>query len=83
MLRGRVVIASNVGGIPEQTNGYPGCFLFSQGNYRELSNLMQHVASLNKSLVIELGCKNRDTLLSKDQNNDSLKKFVRILDRLS
>jgi glycosyltransferase involved in cell wall biosynthesis len=83
MLKGRLVIASNIGGIPEQTNGYPGCFLFPPGNHGELANLMQHIASLDKSLVIELGHKNRNILLSKDQNNRSLRSFVRILDGLS
>jgi glycosyltransferase involved in cell wall biosynthesis len=83
LLRGRIVIASNIGGIPEQVDNCPGCFLFSPGNHRELADLIQHVSFLNRNEASELGRQNRQVVLSKDQNENSLSNFIRIVENLS
>ena len=82
LLRGRLIIASRIGGIPEQTRDYEGCFLFHPGDYRELSDLIEKVASIEREEAIEIGLRNRRLFLSRDHNGVNLRKFVSIIHSL-
>ncbi|MEM3602082.1 MAG: glycosyltransferase, partial [Candidatus Bathyarchaeia archaeon] len=41
LLRGRLVIASSLGGIPEQVSNCPGTLLFKPGNFEKLADLIE------------------------------------------
>jgi glycosyltransferase involved in cell wall biosynthesis len=82
LLRGRLVIASNIGGIPEQTNSYLGCFLFPPGNHEKLASILQYVSSMDREEVLKIGQQNRSVFLSKNQNQKCLDSFIKILKSL-
>jgi len=83
MLRGRVLIASRIGGIPEQTKNCKGVFLFDVGNYHELAELIKYVNSLNREVVSDLGHKNREVFTKTFNNEKTVAKFMDILDHLN
>jgi len=76
ILRGRIVIASSVGGIPEQVDGCKGVFLLKPGNWRELERAIEEVSTLTKEAVIDLGMRNREVFHRKQKNENVLRNFV-------
>jgi len=78
LVSGRLVIASKVGGIPEQVDGCKGAFMFESGNYRRLADLMKFVTELSKEEVVNMSCTNRENFLRKFSNESSIKKFIKI-----
>jgi len=82
LLRKRLVIASRVGGIPEQTEGCKGAFLFESRDYHKLAELMKFVNELNKEEVVDMGCMNRENFLRKFNNESSIKKFISLCESL-
>ncbi len=79
----RIVIASRVGGIPEQAEGLDGAFLFQPGSSEQLASLIMHVRSLPESVKLELGHKNRELFLRRFNNNKSLQGFITVLEKIS
>jgi len=47
-LRGRIIIASNIGGIPELVNGCRGVFLFDAGDAVQLAERIRYVSGLSR-----------------------------------
>jgi len=82
LLRGRIVISSSVGGMPEQVNGYPGCFLFPPGDAGKLSELLEYVSSLDRFTVEELGCANRERLIKERQTETSTSSIIGVMSSL-
>ena len=82
LVQGRFVIASRVGGIPEQVEGCKGVMLFEAGNYNELADSMKFVAGLEKEKIVDLGFQNRETFLKRFDNESSLKGFIGVCERL-
>jgi len=82
LLRGRLIIASPSGGIPEQITGLKGCFTFDAGNYKQLAELINYVKGISKESAIDLGLKNRAAFLEKFSNDRILKDFMGILDKV-
>ncbi len=80
---GRFVIASKIGGIPDQVKGCKGVSLFEAGNAVELEKAMNHFLSLDKASLSELGCQNRAAFAKRFSNEVSLKQFICILDKLN
>jgi len=80
LLNGRLIIASRIGGIPEQTVGYSGCYLFTPGDYKELSNLIEYVSSIDREEALEIGLRNRSIFLNSNHNEKSLRDFIRIIE---
>jgi glycosyltransferase involved in cell wall biosynthesis len=76
ILRGRIVIASHVGGIPELVDGCKGVFLFQPSNYIELAKLMEHVSGLSMETTVDLGYKNKEAFMKKFDNNRIVKEFI-------
>ncbi len=83
LLRGRIVIASSIGGVPEQVNNCPGTSLFTPGNFEELADSIEQVSSLNIEEIIDLGLRNRLEILNRRQNEAALKSFVKVMDSTS
>ena len=82
LLRGRFVIASRIGGIPEQVDTCKGVTLFEAGNSEKLREAMNNVLCLNREAIADLGFQNRDSFLKRFSNESSLKQFINILENV-
>jgi len=82
LLRGRLVIASDIGAIPEVTNGCEGVFLFETGNYNALAESILHVEDLNKEKAVELGLRNSELILKKFNNEKIARSFISLLEKV-
>ncbi len=83
LLRGRVVIASRIGGIPELVEGCKGSFLFPPGDFHQLSEKMIYVAGLSREDIFELGCQNREVFKKKYSNEKTVQDFLEICHKVS
>jgi glycosyltransferase involved in cell wall biosynthesis len=82
ILRGRLVIASNIGGIPEQTAHCPGAFLVPPNDYLKLSELIEFVSELDKESASDLALKNSEVFLKRFDNSRNVERFVGLLQEL-
>jgi len=83
LLAGRVVIASEIGAIPEVTRDCDGVILFPSGDYKQLAEKMLYVRQLDDRTVVELGRENRAKTLEKFNNDKSLNDFAALLCQVS
>jgi len=81
-LRGRVIIASRIGGIPEQVKGLEGVRLVESGNVDELSEMIEEVLSMDWEEVVELGMRNRRGILRKFDNIRIINKLIRLFEKV-
>lgn len=73
MAYGKLVIASNVGGIPEILEGAPdGVKLVEPGNHAEIARALDAFLELPLSKANELGIQNREFILRKFDNKASV-----------
>jgi len=79
LLRGRLVIASRIGGIPELVEDLPGVFLFRAADYKELAEKMVYVKDLRRETVIDLGTRNRERTLGRLSNEKTVSEFIQML----
>lgn len=79
LLRGRLVIASNIGAIPEVTAGCKGVFLFPPSNVCQLIEKMNYVANVEKDELIDLSLRNRAILAKKFDSRNIAKAFTTLL----
>jgi len=82
ILRGRVVVASRIGGIPEQTRGCKGVFLFEPGNFRELAEEIEYISSLPREVMSAMGAQNKEEFINNFSNQKSLEAFSELCNRL-
>lgn len=80
ILKGRLVIASKIGGIPELVEGCKGVYLSEPEDVESLSNNILSSKSLEKNEIIELGQKNRETFFKKFDNEIAIKNFVNVIE---
>jgi len=83
LLSKRLVIASRVGGIPEQVRDLKGAFLFQPGNHERLAELIHHVRGLSKEAKLDLGCQNRESFLKNFNNEKTFRDFLKVLEKCS
>jgi len=83
LLRGQIVLASRIGGIPEQVEGCEGAFLFEAGDYRELARLIDYISGLNMEALIELGSKNRESLLRRFRSEKVSNSIIELINRIT
>jgi glycosyltransferase involved in cell wall biosynthesis len=83
LLRGRLLIASEVGGIPEQVSQCPGAFLFEPMDYQGLADLVDYVDELDTDTVADLAAKNREVFLARFSTERSRQAFLRVLDKIT
>jgi len=83
LLRGRIIIASDIGGIPEQVEGFEGCYLFSPGDSSQLVSIIRDTLSISIDEAREIGYRNREKLLNKGQNDKMLETFEALAKRIS
>jgi glycosyltransferase involved in cell wall biosynthesis len=82
ILRGRLIIASRIGGIPELVEECKGAFLFPPGNSFKLAEEIEHVAGLSRDVVIDLVHSNREKFRDRFDNEKSIKDFIELYDDL-
>lgn len=83
MLGGKLLIASRIGGIPEQVVGCEGAFLFDAGDYEQLVDRVLYVKGLNRDAMIDLGLKNREQVMKQFSNEKILGNFIDLLTEVS
>jgi glycosyltransferase involved in cell wall biosynthesis len=82
IMRGRFVIASRVGGIPEQIEGCRGTILYEAENHKALAEALGFVSDLSPEEIVELGFQNREVFLKRFDNETILRKFINLCERL-
>jgi len=83
LLSGRYVIASRIGGIPEQVDTCKGVSLFTAGNDDELKTAMNYALNLDRATALELGFQNREAFRKRFSNEASLHQFINILENVA
>ena len=81
--RGRFVIASRIGGIPEQVEGCKGALLCEPGNPKQLAEAIERVKSLNRENIAELGFQSKETFLKRFDNKTTIRTFINICENQS
>jgi len=83
IVRGRFVIASRIGGIPEQVEECKSAILCEPKNPKQLTEAIDFVKSLNRENITELGLKSRENFLRRFDNETTIKSFIGICEHLT
>ena len=83
IIKGRFVIASNIGGIPEQVEGCKGALLCETGNYKRLAEAIEFVRSSRRETIIDLGFQNKETFLKRFDNETTVRRFISVYEHLT
>jgi glycosyltransferase involved in cell wall biosynthesis len=76
IVNGRLVIAANVGGMPEQLKGCRGAILIEPGNYKALAEAIVTASKLGTETVDDLGRYNRESFLKKYNTKNTIEAFM-------
>jgi glycosyltransferase involved in cell wall biosynthesis len=76
ILRGRLVIASNTGGVGELTQGCPSAFLYEPGNSSQLATLIDQPSKLPPDTITDIIDHARIMFTSKFKNAYASEKFI-------
>lgn len=82
ILRGRLVIGSRIGGIPELLSGYKGCLLVKPGDSLDLAEKIGIMQNIDLDEAQDLAYFNRNRLCSMDQNRAMVNSFEHIFKKL-
>jgi glycosyltransferase involved in cell wall biosynthesis len=82
ILRGRLVIGSKIGGIPEQLEGCKGCLLTKPGDPSDLADKIEVMLGLDLDEAQSFADYNRDNLKKKDHDRRMVKDFESLMKRL-
>ena len=82
LLFGRFVIASEIGGIPEQVKNCKGVFLIEAGNVEKIGEALMDVQALKRNAILDLGSQNRETFRKRFSNETSLNQFISVLEKV-
>ena len=80
LIRGRFVIASQIGGMPEQLEGCKGVSLVEPGNVEKLKEAIIAVTNRKREDILDLCSQNSETFHKRFSNEASLNHFIRILE---
>jgi len=83
LLYGRLLVASNIGGIPEIAGGLPGVRLTPPGDEDKLADVLEWILSLNREEAVELGLRNHEGIIKRFDNSKSVKQLIEIFEKLS
>jgi hypothetical protein len=81
ILRGRLLAASNTGGVSELTAGCKGAFTFDPGNYASLAIALDMIENLSKENAIDLTSQSRNSFLKKFKTERMSKGYDDLLSR--
>ena len=82
ILRGRLLIASRIGGIPEEVEGCEGAFLFEAGNFQELADTLEYSNSLTREVVVDLATQSREVVAKRFCNERIAQSFAKLCNDL-
>jgi glycosyltransferase involved in cell wall biosynthesis len=82
IVNGRLVIAANVGGMPEQLKGCRGATLLEPGNYKGLAEAIVSTGKLGGEVVADLGYHNRESFLKRYSTENTIEAFMRTCESL-
>ncbi len=82
LLSGRYIIASSIGGIPEQVSGCKGVKLLEAGNTEELKQALELQTCIDNETILELGFKNTAVFRQRFSNADSLNHFIDLIETI-
>jgi glycosyltransferase involved in cell wall biosynthesis len=83
LINRRLVIASRIGGIPEQVEGCKGVFVSEPGDSKQLAANIDRVSTLSREEAEDLGWHNREVFSKRFNNESTIKKFISICDHLT
>jgi len=83
LLRGRLVIASKIGAIPEVVSGCDGALLFSAGSFEQLVEKILYVKDMNRETMVDLGIRSRKAIERRFSNEKTISEFVHLLNIVS
>jgi glycosyltransferase involved in cell wall biosynthesis len=83
LLQRRLLVASAIGGIPEQVEGCDGAILSRPGDSKQLAETIEFVNGLGTEQTVNLGWRNREGFLQRFNNESSIRKFINICDHLT
>lgn len=79
MLKGRLVVGADTGGIPEVLEGCPGSWGFPANDYKKLAEILLIVRDLDNEEAVNLGIQNKETTERKFSDDRVLKMFTKVL----
>jgi glycosyltransferase involved in cell wall biosynthesis len=83
ILYGKLIVASNVGGIPEIVTGvHHGVRLVKAGDYGEIASTLNLFLTLELEEINEIALKNRQFILRRFKNEETVKLFVSVLEKI-
>ena len=82
LVKGRFVLASRIGGIPEQVKGCKGAMLVEPGDFKALASGIEFVQGLTREELIDYGIQNRETYLRSFNNDSTVRKFINVCEKL-
>lgn len=84
ILRGKLVVASNIGGIPEIVRGLKeGVRLVEPSRHQEVTEALEEFMDVVLLRANDIGAENRTILLRSFNNDESVNSFMRILETIS
>jgi glycosyltransferase involved in cell wall biosynthesis len=83
LIKGRYLIGSRVGGIPEQVEDCKGVTLCEPGDKRQLAAAMSMVKGLSRETIVDLGANNREMFLRRFNNETSMKNMIKLCERVA
>jgi len=81
-LYGRLLIASEIGGIPEIVGGSPGVKLIPPGGEDELLEALDWALSMSHGEAAELGLKNRENTLRRFDKRKSVNELIKVFEKI-
>ena len=82
IVRGRFVIASRIGGIPEQLEGCNNVLLCDPGDSKQLADAIGFVGSLDREEIFEMGIQCKEKFGKRFDNEKSIRSFSNICENL-
>ena len=82
LLRGKLLVASRVGGVPEIVEGLRGVLMVEPKDINSLVDALEHVLSMDRSEAVELGLKNREDILRKFDNSRTVNELIRVFEKV-
>ncbi len=82
LLRGKLVIAAEIGGLPEVLKDCPGSWFFPSNDFKKLAQMLLIIKNLSEEESTNLCLQNRTVIMEKFSNEKILKKFITILEKV-
>jgi len=83
LLRGRLLVTSCVGGVPEIIGGLKGVSLLEPNDADALADALDWALSMDRSEAIMLGLKNREDTLKRFDNRKSISELIKVFEKVA